>query len=120
MAFIGQRADVIVVEGVTEGDKFRKEVTSHTLTCPECGGTGYYDERGDVICDGCGMMLGGEPVIPTEHGTDDARESESDGSTAGSGTDYGTDMKPQARGLGTTDVPPIPDPSPTERTNDRE
>lgn len=36
-----------------------KEVDYYTMECPECGGDGWYDERGDVICENgeCGCVL---------------------------------------------------------------
>lgn len=104
MNFIGQRADKIVVEDATVGEDgaIYKDVNRYTVTCPECDCVGRYDERGDIICDGCGMVLGGEPVVPTEHGTGERED-------AG-----GDNMSPASRGLGRTDTPPVPDPATDE------
>lgn len=83
MDFIGQRADKFVVTDLksideVEGDVVRqdtgivKEVDHYTISCDECGGDGYYDGRGEIICEGCGMVLSGDdqPVIPTEYNAD--------------------------------------------------
>lgn len=46
------------------------EVDEYTMTCPECEGDGRYDSRGDVICEDCGVVLGGafsmRMVVPGE------------------------------------------------------
>lgn len=104
MNFIGQRADLMTVTGIMEDDgTFRKVVDHYTATCDVCeNGVGNYDERGDIICDTCGAMLCGEPVIPTEFG--ETREDE-DGGGAG-------DEMESSRGLGQVETPPIPDPAP--------
>jgi hypothetical protein len=82
--FIGQRADKAVVtdiQGVEEYEQADgivttgvvKEVDHYTISCDECGGVGYYDDLGEVVCDGCGMVLSGDdrPVIQTEFGEDE-------------------------------------------------
>lgn len=79
MDFIGQRADkekVQDVKGVEEVEYpngmvkngVLKELNHYTVSCDECGGDGYYDDIGEIICEGCGMVLSGErqPVIQTE------------------------------------------------------
>lgn len=69
MDFVGQRADKAVVVGFGEMHKgtIVKDVEHYTMSCDECGGDGYYDQRGDVICEGCGMMLNHKPsVLDTE------------------------------------------------------
>lgn len=69
MDFIGQRADKIVVVGFGEMHEgtIAKKVEEYTVSCNECGGDGYYDERGEIICEGCGMVLSGHPAtIQTE------------------------------------------------------
>lgn len=103
-SYVNQRADQVLVTDVEVGDDglLKKDVEYYTIECnePDCDGVGRYDERGDIICDQCGMMLGGEPVIPTEHGTGESDDEQS--------------MEPASRGLGKTDVPPIPDPSPRD------
>lgn len=84
MDFVGQRADKAVVvdilgveqveqpNGVVR-DGVVKEVDHYTVSCNECDGDGYYDQRGEVICEGCGMVLSGEkrPVINTEYSEGD-------------------------------------------------
>lgn len=50
-----QRADKFVVE--IEGGT--KRATYYTMTCPDCGGVGRYDERGDVVCEDCGVLIAG-------------------------------------------------------------
>lgn len=83
MSFIGQRADQHVVRSVsagtgTKGDGVRrdgvvKEVEYYTMTCDECDGTGWYNYKGEVICDGCGLVLSGgsDAVIKTEYSEGD-------------------------------------------------
>jgi len=101
MAFIGKRADMMIVEGAEVKDGLvYKNIDYYTIECPECDGTGYYDERGDVICDNCGLMLGGEPVLPTEHDKDNME-----------GKDEGT-MTESSRGLKGVKADPISDPAP--------
>lgn len=75
--FIGQRADkekVVDVKGVEEIELENgivkngvvKEVKHYTMTCDECGGEGYYDQLGEVICEGCGMVLSQRPAVLQE------------------------------------------------------
>lgn len=70
MDFVGQRADKIVVVdstvkevedeyGMTKNGVV-KEVVHYTMDCNECDGDGYYDQNGEVICEGCGMVLSGD------------------------------------------------------------
>lgn len=78
MDFVGKRADkyTVVDSKVGTGKKGdgirRKGVVKHveyyTVTCDECDGTGYYNDIGEIICDGCGLVLSGDaqPVINTE------------------------------------------------------
>lgn len=78
MSFIGQRADKAIVEDVSSVENLDsmdgvittgvvKRVIRYTLECSECGGAGYYDQRGEVICDGCGMVLSNrDAVVKTE------------------------------------------------------
>lgn len=78
MDFIGQRADKAIVVDVHSAEDMDgggivkngvvKEVEEYTIGCDECDGVGYYDQRGEIICDGCGMVLSGEKsaVIKTE------------------------------------------------------
>lgn len=84
MDFINQRADKVVVHDVIEGEDVEgvvivkggveREVVSYTMTCPEpdCGGDGYYDELGEVVCEDCGCVISGsgKPVVPTEYNAD--------------------------------------------------
>ena len=90
-SFVGQRADNYTVTGIGDPIEYEqangvvttgvpKQVERYTNTCDECGGTGYYDQIGQIICDGCGMVLSGDsqPVINTEFG-----DSENAGSSRG-------------------------------------
>jgi tRNA(Ile2) C34 agmatinyltransferase TiaS len=83
MDFIGQRADKAVVKAVTgieeyeDGNGIRtkgvaKKVEHYTMTCPDCGGDGYFDNRGDVICEDCGVVITDDrkPTLPTEFNED--------------------------------------------------
>lgn len=74
-SFRGKRADKISVNVVADpGDeddddvmvidgRIRKEVEYYTITCDECGGDGYYEERGEVICEDCGLVLSGDDQV---------------------------------------------------------
>ncbi|WP_143421016.1 hypothetical protein [Halorubrum halodurans] len=68
--------------GVFGPSTLLKEVDYSTSACDECEGEGWYDERGDVICDDCGMMLNSTPMLVAD-GDFDERTS---GPTAGSGS----------------------------------
>lgn len=84
MSFIGQRADKHIVRDARvatgqKGDGIRregvvKEVEYYTVTCDECDGTGYYNYKGEIICDECGLVLSGDddPVIKTEYSEGDS------------------------------------------------
>lgn len=61
---IGKRADRHRVLGRTEGGF--KDVEYYTITCDECGEIGRYEEGGNIICQGCGMVLGGPVRLSTE------------------------------------------------------
>lgn len=98
MDFIGQRADKFVVrDAVMRDGKIYKDVDHYTVTCPDCEGNGYYDNRGDVICEDCGAVLSGPPVVPTEHRADDEQ-------------DTGNKME-TSRGLGEVSAKPIESPA---------
>ncbi|WP_229112797.1 DUF2318 domain-containing protein [Halapricum desulfuricans] len=43
-----------------------KQVEHGTSTCDECGGEGWYDHHGDIICNTCGMVLNRTPLIVPE------------------------------------------------------
>lgn len=46
-----------------------KEVLHYTMGCPECGSEGWYNHRGEVICedDECAVVISGDkPVILPE------------------------------------------------------
>lgn len=104
--FIGQRADKVSVSaGVSDDGSFQKEVEHYTITCPECDGDGYYDYRGDVICENCQIVIGGEPVIPTEHGPDNS-EAAAEGGAA--------KLDNLSRGVGPVDQEPFYEPSTQE------
>lgn len=69
MNFIEQRADKAVVVGFGEmhNGVIAKEVERYTISCNECDGDGYYDQRGEIVCEGCGMVLSDRTaVIATE------------------------------------------------------
>lgn len=59
--FTGQRADKFTVDLTSRGGI---EINHYTITCDECGGTGYYNEIGEVICDTCGLVLAGGDSEP--------------------------------------------------------
>lgn len=80
MDFVGQRADKAVVkdvksvQDVERADGITREgvpkiVEHYTVSCDECGGEGYYDQIGEIICEDCGMVLSGDrpPVIQTDY-----------------------------------------------------
>lgn len=85
MNFIGQRADKVVVRDILEGDEtdnpvmvkngVEREIVSYTMSCPDddCGGDGYYDDIGEVICEDCGVVISGEKraALPVEYNADD-------------------------------------------------
>lgn len=76
MSFIGQRADKIMVVGFGEmrDGTITKEVDRYTVSCDECDGDGYYDQRGDIICEGCGTVLSQRSaVIQTEYDEDNGQ-----------------------------------------------
>lgn len=77
--YIGQRADKLKVESVTE-DGY-KEIEYYTMTCPDCAGIGYYEEGGEVICEDCGMVISGNrrAAFPTERGPEHGRGWSTDG-----------------------------------------
>lgn len=90
MDFIGQRADKIKVtdvkgvEDIEQSDGIVREgvvkiVDHYTVSCNECDADGYYDDLGEIICEGCGMVLSDkQAVIRTEY-------SEGDGKSIGNG-----------------------------------
>jgi len=104
MSFIGQRADKIKVTDVNHVDEIEhangivtsgvvKEVEHYTMTCPDCDGDGYYDQRCDVICEDCGVVISGEQaVIRTEYNAD-AKDS-------GMGSSRGLEKMGEAQGAG--------------------
>lgn len=49
--------------GVFGPNTLMKRVEHSTSTCSECGGEGWKDELGDVICNGCGLVLNSSPQI---------------------------------------------------------
>jgi len=73
VSFVGQRADKFTVTGVDSIQEYEneegirtkgvvKKIDHYTISCDECGGDGFYDQRGDVVCEGCGMVLVGDPA----------------------------------------------------------
>lgn len=56
--------------GVYGPSTLLKEVEHSTSECDECGGEGWKDEHGDVICRDCGMVLNASPeMIPYDPGS---------------------------------------------------
>lgn len=53
-------------KGVYGSSTLLKEVEYSTATCNECGGTGWKDEHGDTVCDGCGLVMNETPMIVPE------------------------------------------------------
>lgn len=66
----GKRADSVMVTGIknprdsfgrfvfyNDETRLRKEIERYTVTCEECEGTGRYDERGEITCEDCGLVL---------------------------------------------------------------
>jgi len=83
MDFIGKRADNMLIEDVLEGEEYEdaeiiekqgilRAVTFYTSECPECGGDGYYDKLGEIICEDCGVVISGDeqPTLAIEYSTD--------------------------------------------------
>jgi DnaJ-class molecular chaperone len=84
MSFIGQRADKVRVtevgppqeveyaDGVTRHGR-PKTVEEYTMTCPECGGTGYHERPGEVVCEDCGVVISGDeqPTLAIEYAEGD-------------------------------------------------
>lgn len=65
----GQRADKFVVRVGATGNTLEAEF--YTMTCPECGSDGRYDNRGDVVCenDECAVLIAGPEsnlVLPVD------------------------------------------------------
>lgn len=112
MDFIGQRADKTLVRDVLEGEEVEgdtivkngveREIVSYTMSCPDddCDGDGYYDDIGEVICDGCGCVISGEkqPVVPLEYNAD---------ATDSMGSSRGLEKMPGTRGSRGTQEPSI-------------
>jgi len=66
-----QRVEWETYPGVFGPSTLLKEVEYSTSECDECGGEGWHDHRGDVICEDCGMMLNSTPMIVPEDGFQD-------------------------------------------------
>lgn len=84
-SFVGQRADKMSITGLSEvdgdhdghvirGTGIAKEIEHYTVTCDECredgeGGVGRYDDKGDIICEDCGMVLSGgrQAQLPVDY-----------------------------------------------------
>lgn len=65
---VGKRADKIRASYDVEAGRI--VVENYTMTCPDCEGDGYYDERGDVICEDCGVVIvGSERSLAYSTGT---------------------------------------------------
>ena len=69
-----------VYPGLTGTHTLLKEVEYSTAECDECGGEGWKDHHGDVVCQECGMVLSERPMtIPRRFSEGD----HSGGDTAG-------------------------------------
>lgn len=65
----GKRADKTEVVGIknaksAEGipimhgeSRLRKDIERYTITCDDCDGVGRYDDRGEIICEDCGLVI---------------------------------------------------------------
>mgnify|MGYP006294396915 CR=1 FL=1 len=75
-SYVGKRADKFTVTGTTEVDHdeidgalvrsgVAKIVKHYTMTCPDegCDGVGRYDERGEVVCPECGVVISGDKQV---------------------------------------------------------
>lgn len=73
-SYVGKRADKFSVTGTTEVDHddidgtlvrsgVAKIVEHYTMDCPECGTDGRYDERGEVVCPECGVVISGDKQV---------------------------------------------------------
>lgn len=76
-SFVGQRADKAIVVDVGGVETIEqpsgmvkngvvKEVQRYTITCPLCDGDGYYDQRGDIVCEDCACVINDRPVAIRE------------------------------------------------------
>lgn len=54
LSFQGKRADKFLIT-----NRYPTEIDYYTITCDECGGDGYYNQIGEVICEDCGLVLTG-------------------------------------------------------------
>ena len=90
-SYVGKRADKMTVKGVVDINEVddvstvrtvgvAKQVEHYTVTCDECDGVGRYDELGEIICEGCGMVLSGDnnATLPVDY-TGSRGYSEDDG-----------------------------------------
>lgn len=75
-SYVGKRADKFTVEGTSAVDfdemdgaivrsGVAKVVEHYTMTCPECGADGRYDDRGEVVCEdeSCGVVISGDTPV---------------------------------------------------------
>ena len=73
-SYLGKRADKFRVTGTKAVDDdevdgrlvttgVAKVVEHYTMECPDCGGTGRYDENGEVVCDDCPVVISGDKQI---------------------------------------------------------
>ena len=112
MDFIGKRADSILIEDVLDGEDYDDDVviekqgtlraiTVSTSTCPDCGGDGYYDDIGEIVCEDCGVVISGDdlPVLSIEYDADEADDSV--------GSSRGLEKMPGTRGSRGTHDPSI-------------
>lgn len=72
--FHGQRADKFRVRRATQQDDSEdvsngKVVEFYTVTCFECGGVGWYDNTGDIVCEDCDLIISGDrqAVLPVDY-----------------------------------------------------
>lgn len=75
-SYVGKRADKFTVEGTSAVDMDEVEgslvssgvakiVEHYTMTCPECGSPGRYDDRGEVVCEdeSCAVIISGDTPV---------------------------------------------------------
>lgn len=107
--FTNQRADKIRFEEIAgdyepgenehivEVGGRKRLIVEYTVTCPDCDGDGRYDDRGDIICDDCGVVINGNPLpLSVEY-------SESSGMGSGRGLEKFTQDLSQRNPVGPID-----------------
>jgi len=88
MDFINQRADSLLIEDVLDGEEYDdavviekqgtlRAIQCHTSVCPDCGGDGYYNQIGEIICEECGVVISGDEqaMLSIEYDADESDDS---------------------------------------------